>query len=369
MKTKETCYEGIDRTILLEMKRIYEMLRKNPKQPSELETATMFYLKQVCEDGITRDFLQGSNEYTFINELDAFMYLDAVSYLQNYLYFSTNSSDVEMLNLRFRLQRIIEGREPIHDVTEDSQFADGKPLDINDLTPDNYERAAYEFSEGSDAMRRFFLYCFQNNFPTLASCAGHDCKNGSTTIPYIAFMLDGVDEDKKKYLMSKSYEAGMQITLIKLKDGKVMFDIRMDPFKREEQVESLQTFLEEYRGEVDFNPTLDNILNYVKNNDTSSICISREKEDKITFEEIGRGHKVVRGCFDENYILNAYRTVGVKDSEKVIGDNDAYIITPSETARCALNLTKKRPGRFAVAMKRALRGVNKMFDEDKTMVR
>ena len=53
------------------------------------------------------------------------------------------------------------------------------------VTPEIFEKAADDFSEGNKGLRELLMYCFENDIKTIGCCSGH---NGETT-PYIAFEL------------------------------------------------------------------------------------------------------------------------------------------------------------------------------------
>lgn len=54
------------------------------------------------------------------------------------------------------------------------------------VTPEMYDEAANDFSEGNEGLRKLLMYCFENDIQTIGCCSGH---NGEST-PYIAFELN-----------------------------------------------------------------------------------------------------------------------------------------------------------------------------------
>ena len=65
---------------------------------------------------------------------------------------------------------------------EKGRLNNGKTIEV---TPEMFEEAAKDFSEGNEGLRKLLMYCFENNIKTIGCCSGH---NGETT-PYIAFEL------------------------------------------------------------------------------------------------------------------------------------------------------------------------------------
>ena len=52
---------------------------------------------------------------------------------------------------------------------------------VLEVTKDMFEKAAIDFSEGNENLRKLLMYCFENNIKTSGCCSGH---NGKTR-PYI----------------------------------------------------------------------------------------------------------------------------------------------------------------------------------------
>lgn len=57
---------------------------------------------------------------------------------------------------------------------------------IIEITPDMFEKAANDFSEGNEALKELLMFCFENDIKTTSCCSGH---NGQKR-PYIQFEFD-----------------------------------------------------------------------------------------------------------------------------------------------------------------------------------
>lgn len=372
MKTKECCYENVDRTVLIDMKRIYDVLDKKRRKSllPDMEEYVYYELKQIYYGAIDRDFCQGKNEFSYVNEMDRLLFQNAVSSAISYLEFSSKSDDIESKNLIFRLSRILDESQVLHGEPESNEFANGNPVNLDTLSPEERKKAAVEFSEGSKSMEDLFTYCFDTGFQTFASCSGHECKDGSMTIGYIAIKLNGVQENEKKQMISRAFEAGMPITFIKTRDNSgIIINILLDPYERESQVSQIKEFIEKSKDEEEFNPTLQNILNYVYKSEISSISVAKEDEGNIGLEEIGEESGVIRGSFDEEKVSSLYeegKIIKLNRNRNFVPSDQTHI-NSRDVARAVLNLTKSLPGKFAESMKRTLGTIKSMFGHDKNI--
>lgn len=373
MKTKEYCYENVDRTVLIDMKKFYDELDKKRRKNllSNMEEKLYYALKQIYPDAINRDFFQGENEFSYVNEMDKALFRDAVEVLIDYLNFSLKSDDIEGKNLLFRLARISNKSQVVYNAeSEKNKFANGKPIKFEDLLPEERRNAAIEFSEGSKSMEELFLYCFDVGFQTFASCSGHECEDGSMTMGYIAVKLDGVQGDEKKRVINRAFESGIPITFIKAKvNNEIIINMLLDPYEREKQVLQIKEFIEKSKEELTFNSTIQNILNYVYKNDISSISVAKEKNGRIGIEEIGRASGVIRGSFEEEKVRTLYeegRIIELNENRNFLPSDQSHV-NAKDVARAILNLTKSLPGKFAESAKSTLEIIKSMFEYDKNI--
>ena len=57
---------------------------------------------------------------------------------------------------------------------------------VIDVTPDMFEQAARDFSEGNETLRQLLMHCFENNIETIGCCSGHDGQK----MPYLGFKFN-----------------------------------------------------------------------------------------------------------------------------------------------------------------------------------
>lgn len=371
--TKENCYQGLDRSVLIELKKIYQSLDAKSKERrlSEVEFRAYSSLHELFSETLHRPFLQGDNSFTFENEMDRYAFINALRTTLDYVKIVTKSTTDFVRN---RLQLIDDMDEKVVEEHAEYEFSDGKALDISQMSEEDYKRAAKEFAEGSKALEEFLLFTYKQKMYTKACCAGHDCKNGSKTMPYIAFDFGEFDE-QKMYLISKAFEKGMEIAFIEFDTG-LGFDIIPNPYEIEEQISYLTHCLENYRGNEKVNPILMKIMEYMRHieseNDRPNAFLEVFKaEEKVGIVESSPMNLSMRGVFEAGTVLKAYEQ---KDSTKL----RTYIGIPEEkakvnsrdTAKSALELTKQKPGKFGEAMRRTLdlfRRITKTNSKDKTM--
>lgn len=361
--TKENCYQSVDRSILIELKKIYQFLESKIKERnlSQIENETYIKLKELFTDALYRPFFQGNNDFTFINDIDNKFFRSLIYKTLTYLNIVTEISDDFIKN---RLQLILDMGEEISEIHADNDFANGKPLDIRQMSEEDYRRAAKEFAEGSKSLEEFLLKTYQDKMYTKACCKGHDCIDGTKTTSYIAFDLGEYDE-KKLYLMSKAFENGMSIAIIDFDQG-FGFDIILNPYEIEEQISYLTECLENYVENSKINPIITETLSYMKNighktDRTYSIQIFKAK-DGIGIEENTSLNSGMRGIFEETRVLEAYsQKNSTKLKEKIVIPNVNPQASSKDIAKTALELAKYKPGKFADSMKRTLNLFKKML--------
>ena len=133
--TQENCYQGVDRSVLLELKKIYEGLLQKKEQMlfGEVESDTYDKLKELFTTYIYKPFFQGDNRYTVENELAKDFFIKTVDAVIKFLKLNISTNDIEACNLHFRLGRIIE-KENHKDVSElgnEQSMMEGIPLELD----------------------------------------------------------------------------------------------------------------------------------------------------------------------------------------------------------------------------------------------
>ena len=133
--TQENCYQGVDRSVLLELKKIYEGLLQKKEQMlfGEVESDTYDKLKELFTTYIYKPFFQGDNRYTVENELAKDFFIKTVDAVIKFLTLNISTNDIEACNLHFRLGRIIE-KENHKDVSElgnEQSMMEGIPLELD----------------------------------------------------------------------------------------------------------------------------------------------------------------------------------------------------------------------------------------------
>jgi hypothetical protein len=168
--------------------------------------------------------------------------------------------------------------------------------------------------------------------------------------------------------MSKAFEAGMNIAIIDFDEG-LGFNILLDPYEREEQIDFLTKTLIEYKKNKNINPVVANVMEYMKyigHGKGYSAIEMFKHENLVGIEEHTPMNKDVTGIFIEEDVIKAYYE---KDSTRLSStktkiEAPVYVDSKS-TAKTALTMTTKTPGRFCQAMKNGLEVFKKMLNRDK----
>ena len=367
METKENYYQGVDRTILIELKNVLRALeyKKTQGELTQIETAAYADLQELFSNSFQRPFFQGDNEFSLTNDLDSRLFMQSIYTTLRYLIVTTGISDSFLAN---RLQVIYDMNTKVEHSIERGEFADGHVVDVSKLSEEEFRRAAKEFSEGSMSLQDFLMYAHAQNISTLACCKGHSIKNGTKSTAYIAFSLND-EYDKKMFLMSKAFEAGIGIAIIDFDDG-LGFNIMPNPYDRDAQITYLTQCLKEYKKDVKLNPVVEKVMGYMESighNAEEYSSIEFFSEDGIIgIEEHTPRNANLRGIFTEEVVLDAYSrgdsTILQTLPIVVKGKN---VVNSRDTAKTALELTKKHPGRLSNAMKRTLQIFNRMIGRNK----
>ncbi len=368
METKENYYQGVDRTILIDLKNVLNALeyKKTQGELTDVEANAYANLQELLAESLERPFLQGDNEFSFVNDMDRNLFMSTIASTLKYLIVITGISDSYLAN---RLNVICEMNRQVEHEEEITEFANGSVVDVSKMSKEDYERAAKEFSEGSLSLQDFLMYTYDQKMYTLACCKGHRCKNGTKSAAYIAFDLKEHYE-QKLFLMSKAFEAGMDVAIIDF-DNSLGFDIILNPYEREEQIAYLTKCLKEYKKEEKINPVVEQVIKYMEHighseSVYSGIEIFRYGE-LVGIEEHTPINHNMRGVFEEEQVIEAYSQ---KDSnvlrESQIIPKAKTVVTSRDTAKFALELTKKRPGRFSEAMRSTLSLFNKILGINKS---
>lgn len=357
MEAKENYYQGVDRTILIDLKDILKALERKKEQGvcfSEIDAFTYAYLKELFSEPLHRPFLQGDNTFSFVNEMDKTLFITAVAKSLKYIVTTTGISDSYLAN-RLRIIAEMNNKTEYQNINNAGEFANGSPIDVRNLTEEESRRAVSEFSEGSKPMGEFLFTAYKNRLYTFACCKGHECPNGTQTSAYISFLLDDAVEEKK-YLMNAAFEAGMAIAIIDFEDG-LGFNIMLSPCETGKQIEYLTKCVKEGKRKYEMNSALESILNYMEGightpKVYSAIEFFRVGESAIGIEESTPLNKSLRGVFRTENVIQAYNqknSIQLKDT-RLLYKSDVCV-NPNDVARSALNMAKKRPGFFSSSMK------------------
>ena len=128
--------------------------------------------------------------------------------------------------------------------------------------------------------------------------------------------------------------------------------------------------MKEYKKDEKINPVVEQVIAYMEHighseSVYSGIEIFRYGE-LVGIEEHTPINHNMRGVFEEEQIIEAYSQ---KDSnilrESQVIPKAKTVVTSRDTAKTALELTKKRPGRFSEAMKSTLSLFNKILGINK----
>lgn len=368
--TKENCYQGLDRTVLIELKRIYDEMQKriSVEKFGEIEQKAYSKLQEMFTSTLYRPFFQGDNKFNLVNSFDKDFFIDTVSAVIEYIKFVSGSLDIDLKNLKFRLERIMEGTSVVKQEQFETEFANGRAIDVRDMPEEDYLRAVKEFSEGSEAMENFLIYCYRNKLYTKACCTGHQCKDSSRSVSYIAFDL-GENDDIKEFLMSKAFENNMGIAIINFNNG-LGFDLLLNPYELDKDVRFLQDCLEEYKGNEPINPVITQTLKYSRRMEKSSdeflsICFGKLDDGKIIAEEKHKRKVISLGILDQeeyiSYYKNAVREANIDATISFVARS---VVNSREVARSALNYTKQFPGKFATSMKNTLSVIKRFVSRD-----
>ena len=184
---------------------------------------------------------------------------------------------------------------------------------IVEVTPEIFEKAANDFSEGNEALKKLLTFCFENDIKTSACCSGHNGKKK----PYIQFVLN--DKNIKaimKILKQISVEdAVSNLTFIKQPGVVSSFIVSMQKDKYNEGFEQILEALK-YEKEVDINE-LDEIrqlmlksaqnhivpnsyLEFQEENDSVSVAIGEDYWSVFTPERETKQ-------WTENTMINEYK--------------------------------------------------------------
>ena len=356
METKENYYQNVDRTILIDLRNVLKALeyKKNQGKLTSVEAQAYADLIEMFSEPFQRPFLQGANEFTFVNDMDRNLFMKTISSTLTYLIVTTGIYDSYLAN---RLQVISDMSKIVEHEDTLTEFANGSAMDVSKMSKEEYERAATEFSEGSRALQEFLMYTHNAQIYTMACCKGHTCKNGTKSTAYIAFSLNE-NYEQKMFLMSKAFEAGMEIAIIDFDDG-LGFDIIPSPYDREEQITYLTKCLKEYKKDAEINPIIAQIMGYMEHighsNDVYSGIEIFKDGDFIGIEEHTPINQNMRGVFREEDVLTAYsqKDSNILKTSQVV-PKATTVVNSRDTAKTVLEFTKKMPGRFSEAMKRTL---------------
>lgn len=367
METKENYYQGVDRTILIDLNNVLKALEYKHSQGelTSVEAQAYANLKELFSEPFQRPFLQGANNFTFVNDMDRNLFMSTISSTLKYLIVTTGIYDSYLAN---RLQVISDMNTQVKHEEVVTEFANGSAVDVSQMSREEFERAAREFSEGSSALQDFLIYTHDIELYTMACCKGHRCKNGTKSTAYIAFSLKE-HYDEKMFLMSKAFESGMEVAIIDFDDG-LGFDIIPSPYDREEQIASLTRSLKEYKKDAKLNPVITQVMEYMEHighSETIYSGIELFKEgDFIGIEEHTPINQNMRGVFMEEDVLNAYsqKDSNILKSSQVVPKSKT-VVTSRDVAKSALEFTKKMPGRFSQAMKSTLGLFNRVINHNK----
>ena len=360
METKENYYQGVDRSILIDLRDMLKALENKRNQGvhlSEMDAFTYAYLKELFSETLHRPFLQGDNTFNFVNEMDKTLFMTTVAKSLKYIVTNTGISDSYLAN---RLRVIVEmnNTKVNHNDSSVGEFANGSPVDVRTLTEEQSRRAAIEFSEGSQPMRDFLFEAYKKRLYTLACCKGHECQDGTQTAAYISFILNEAIEEKK-YVMNAAFEAGMAIAIIDFQDG-LGFNVMLSPCETGEQIQYLTECVRNSKKTYQMNPVLQSVLRYMEEmghnkKQYSAIELFKVGDAAIGIEESTPLNKSLRGVFAQENVIQAYEqknSAKLKDT-KLIYTGDV-VVNPRDVARCALNMNKTRPGLFSLSMKTIL---------------
>ena len=162
---------------------------------------------------------------------------------------------------------------------------------VDYITPDQFERAAKDFSEGNENLRELLMYCFKNDIKTKSCCCGHNGKNE----PYILFDINENDLNQilkiLKYI--KFTDGFSNISLLKTPGESFNMVVYLKSNEPDKGFKLLLEILQKEEvtiDELDANRQfiLKTLLEHVvpgiwielqERNDTISIAVSREYTD------------------------------------------------------------------------------------------
>ena len=190
---------------------------------------------------------------------------------------------------------------------------------VKEVTPDMFEKAANDFSEGNEALKKLLEYCFENGIKTQACCSGHEGKK----MPYIQFELD--ENNMGAILkMLKHLSLGDIITnfsFVKQPGVTSHFHVSMDKDKYNEGFEQILGALQQEK-EVEISD-LDNT--------TQQIVKSMQKHSVLnSYMEIGENKDNISIAVDSQYSMvlpyNGKEKPWTENTQIIEGRKDSFEI-------------------------------------------
>lgn len=168
---------------------------------------------------------------------------------------------------------------------------------IIEVTPEMFEKAANDFSEGNEILKELLKFCFENNIKTTSCCSGH---NGNKR-PYVQFEFD---------------DNNMKAILKMLKQ--LSLDDAISNFAFTKQPGVTSSFLVSMENDK-YNEGFEQILEALK-------C-----EKEIEIDDIEQRRQLIVKSMKNHNVLNSYLEIQEENDSIAIGVGDEYLeIFPDE---------------------------------------